>query len=140
MQPTQRTPPRLPWLLPALALGVGVLGMTAAWLALALYFRSPCGWLAPLAAVDMALMLRLSAAPPGPGRGLLAVLGTAVAIVASYWMIAAGQMALLLGLTPWDSAGRLGPVLAGELTRHATSGWDLAAAILALVLAWWLGR
>jgi hypothetical protein len=31
-------------------------------------------------------------------------------------------------------------VLAGELTRHATSTWDIAWAALALLLAAWFGR
>jgi hypothetical protein len=114
--------------------------MTAVWLALSMALRSPCGWLAPLAALDMALMLRLSAAPAGKLRAALAVLGTAAAIAASYWMIAATQMANLLGLSPLESAQRLGPVLAGELVRHMTSGWDIGFAALALLLAWRLGR
>ena len=77
------------WLLPLLALAIGILGMTAAWLALSMALRSPCGWLAPVAALDMVLMLKLSAAPAGRMRAALAVLGTAAALLASYWMIAA---------------------------------------------------
>jgi hypothetical protein len=126
--------------MPLLALAIGVLGMTAAWLALSMALRSPCGWLAPVAALDMALMLRLSAAPAGKNRAAMAVLGTVAAIAASYWMITATQMANLLGLTPLESAQRLGPVLAGELVKHMTSGWDIGFAALALVLAWRLGR
>ena len=55
-------------------------------------------------------------------------------------MIAATQMANLLGLTPLESAQRMGPVLAGELVRHMTSAWDIGFAALALVLAWRFGR
>lgn len=126
--------------MPGLALAVGVLGMTAAWLALALYTRSLCGWAAPLAALDMALMLRLAGAPPGRTRALLAVAGTAAAIVASYWIIVSAQIGQLLGLAPLASASRMGPVLAGELVRHGTDGWDIGFAGLALLLAWRLGR
>lgn len=140
MPPSDRPSSHRQWLLPLLALCIGVLGMTAAWLALAMALGSACGWLAPLAALDMVLMLRLSAAPAGPLRAALAVLGTVAAIVTSYWMIAAAQMGQLLGLSPLESAQRLGPVLAGELTRHGTSHWDIAFAALALVLAWRLGR
>jgi glucan phosphoethanolaminetransferase (alkaline phosphatase superfamily) len=134
--------PRSPrqWLLPLLALAIGVLGMTAAWLALAVALQGPHGWLAPLAALDMALMLRLSAAPAGRVRAALAVLGTVAAIAVSYWMICATLMANLMGLSPLESALRMGPVLAGELARHMTSGWDIAWAVLAVVLAWRLGR
>jgi hypothetical protein len=68
------------------------------------------------------------------------VFGTVAAIAASYWMVAAGLMGSVLGLTPIESAQRLGPVLAGELTRHGTGAWDIGFAALALVLAWRLGR
>jgi hypothetical protein len=140
LSPTDRSRTARAWLLPVPALLVGVLGMVAVWLAAYLQFRSVAGWLALVAALDMVLMLRLAAAPAGPLRAALAVAGTAVAIGLSYWMMAATQMALLLGLTPLESSQRLGPVLAGELVRHATSGWDIAWAGLALVLAWRLGR
>ncbi|MBW8367160.1 MAG: hypothetical protein K0M70_04795 [Arenimonas sp.] len=140
MPPSDRPSSPSRWLIPLLALCVGVLGMTAAWLALAMFLGSPCGWLAPLAALDMALMLRLSAAPAGRIRAALAILGTVTAVVLSYWMMAATQMGQLLGLSPLESAQRLGPVLAGELVRHMTNGWDVAFAALALVLAWRFGR
>lgn len=128
------------WLLPAFALVVGVMGAVAVWLGLAITLRSTCAWVAPLAALDMVLMLRLAAAPPGKVRAVLALTGTAIAIVISYWMIVATQMGLLLGLSPAESAQRLGPVLAGELLRHGTTGWDIGFSLLALGLAWRFGR
>ena len=140
MPPTDRSRTARHWLLPLLALAIGVLGMTAAWLAFYVAFRSPGGWLALVAALDMALMLRLAAAPKGQARAALAMAGTATAIALAYWMMAATEMGLLLGLTPLESSQRLGPVLAGELVRHATSGWDIAWALLALPLAWRLAR
>jgi hypothetical protein len=114
--------------------------MVALWLAIYLQFRTPNGWLALLAAADMALMLRLAAAPAGRLRAALALAGTAAATLLSYWMMAATQMGLLLGLSPLESSQRLGPVLFGELVRYHASGWDLAWALLALGLAWRLGR
>jgi hypothetical protein len=140
LRPTDRSTLALRWLLPALAWVAGVLGMVAAWLAVSLALRSPVGWLALVAAVDLALMLRLAATPPGRARAVAAVAGTAVAVTASYWIYAASLMGMSLGLRPLESALRLGPVLAGELLRHATSGWDLAWALLALPLAWRLAR
>lgn len=140
MRPTDRSTLALRWLLPALAWVAGVLGMVAAWLAVSLALRSPVGWLALVAAFDLALMLRLAATPPGRARAVAAVAGTAVAVTASYWIYAASLMGMSLGLRPLESALRLGPVLAGELLRHATSGWDLAWALLALPLAWRLAR
>lgn len=140
MSPTARPRTARAWLLPLLALVMGVLGMVALWLAAYLSFRTAFGWLAIVAALDIVLMLRLAAAPAGRLRAALAVAGTAAAIACSYWMMAATQMGLLLGLTPLESSQRLGPVLAGELVRHGTSGWDIAWAALALALAWRLGR
>ena len=140
MPPTDRSRTARHWLLPLLALAVGILGMVAVWLAAYLHFRTPSGWLALVAALDIALMLRLAAAPAGRLRAVLAVAGTAAAIALGYWMMAATEMGLLLGLTPLESSQRLGPVLAGELVRHATSGWDIAWALLALPLAWRLAR
>jgi hypothetical protein len=128
------------WLFPAFALAVGVLGAVAVWLGLAITLHSTCAWMAPLAALDMALMLRLAAAPPGRLRAAAAVLATAFAVAASYWMIVATQMGLLLGLSPAESAQRLGPVLAGELLRHGTDYWDIGLPLLALAIAWRLGR
>lgn len=140
MPPTLRSNPLVPWLLPAFALVVGVLGAVAVWLGLAISLRSTCAWVAPLAALDMVLMLRLAMAPRGPKRAAMALAGTVAAIAASYWMIVATQMGFLLGLSPMESAQRLGPVLAGELLRHGTDGWDIGLSLLALVLAWRLGR
>lgn len=110
------------------------------WVALYLVFGTVVAWMAPLAALDMAWMLRLAAAPAGRARAALATVATAVAIVLSLWMVAATQIGRLLGLTPLESAQRLGPVLFGELVRHGTSGWDVALLAVALPLAWWLGR
>jgi len=141
---TQRSRPALvtavDWLLPALAWVAGVLGMVALWTAVTLSLRSPSGWLALVAALDLALLLRLSAMPAGRWRAVAAVIGTALAIALGYWFHAAITMGLLLGLQPVDSALRLGPVLAWELIRDAASYWDLAWALLALPLAWKLAR
>ncbi len=128
------------WLLPALAWVAGVMGMVALWSVVSLWLRDPSGWLALVAALDLALLLRLSAMPAGRPRAWAAVAGTAVAVALGYWFHAAISMGMLLGLQPVDSALRLGPVLAGELLRHATSGWDIAWAVIALPLAWKLAR
>ncbi len=140
MKPTDRSKRLGQWLFPAFALAIGVLGAVAVWLGLAITLNSTCAWMAPLAALDMVLMLRLAAAPAGWLRAVVAVMGTAATIAASYWMIVATQMGLLLGLSPMESAQRLGPVLAGELLRHGTDGWDIGLPLLALLIAARLGR
>ena len=140
LPPNPHSRPGPGWTFPVLALVVGVLGAAAAWSVVYLWLRGPAAWMGLLAAADMALMLRLAAAPPGRGRAVLATIGTASATAIGLWMVAATQMALLIGITPLESAGRLGPVLAVELLRHATDAWDVAMLALALPLAWRLGR
>ena len=125
--------------MPAVALLVGIAGMTVAWVAAAVLSGWPCSVLALVAAVDMAVLLRLTHAPAGPLRTLLAVLATLAAIAATQWMIAATQMGAVMGLPPFASALRLGPALAFQLVRLSLDRYDwilLAAALpLAAILA-----
>ncbi len=129
------------WLLSGLALAVGILGISAVWLALAMLSGLPCSWLALFAAADMALMLRLTQTPPGWPRRLAAALATALAIAISQWFIAATYIGQSLGLAPLDSASRLGPVLAWTLTDLNLHASDWALILLSLPLAaWWAGN
>lgn len=121
--------------LPLIALSAGVLGMCAIWVTAAVLSHAPQAWLALLVAIDLLFLLRLSGVRPGLRCALLAVLTTALTCVASYWMIAATQFGTLLGLSPWESATRLGPVLARELTLSQAGPYDAALLGLALLIA-----
>jgi hypothetical protein len=123
------------WLLPGVALTVGVLGMSAVWVAVAVLSERPCSWLALFAALDMAMLLRLTNAPPGLLRMLLAVAATAAAAALSHWMIAASQMGFVLGLEPMASALRLGPVLAWEMSKLSLNRVDWILLLSSLPLA-----
>jgi len=123
------------WLLPAAALTAGVLGVCAVWVIVAVASNRPCAWMALLAALDVALMLRFSGVRPGPARVLAAVLGTAVAVLLAQWLIVATQMGLALGLQPLDSAMRLGPALAKQLLMISLGRADLAWLLASLPLA-----
>ena len=130
--------PRTPapaWLLPAAALTAGALGMAAVWVALAVWSDRPCSWLAPIAALDMALLLRLTGVQPGPGRQLAAVLGTALTAVLAQWLTVATQLGLALGLDPITSAIRLGPALAQQLLLLSLDRWDYAWLLASLPIA-----
>jgi hypothetical protein len=140
LPPTDRFAAWLRRGLPPVALAVGLLGIVAAWTGLHMVLQSPVAWMAPVAALDMAWMLRFSGARPGRARAAVAVSATAIAIAATIHRLAATQMARLIGLTPMESAQRLGPVLFGELVRHGTDGWDVALLLVALPLAWRLAR
>lgn len=129
------------WLLSGLALAVGILGIVAVWLAVAVLSGSACGWLALVAAADMALMLRLTQAPGDWSRRLAAVAATAFAVAFSQWLIVATYLGQSLGLTPLESAYRLGPVLAWAMTVLDLHAADWGFILLSLPLAaWWAGR
>jgi hypothetical protein len=129
------------WLLSGLALAVGITGIVAVWLALAVLSGAACGWLALLAAADMALMLRLTAAPGAWSRRLIAAIATAAAVAISQWFIVATYLGQSLGLTPLESAYRLGPVLAWAMTLLNLHAADWGFILLSLPLsAWWAGK
>jgi hypothetical protein len=123
------------WLVPGLALLVGILGMSAVWVAAAVLSQGTCSWLALVAAIDMAVLLRLTNAPPGPGRGFAAVLATALAVALSQWLIAATQMGFVIGLAPLASSLRLGPALAWQLSQLNLGRIDWILLLSALPLA-----
>ncbi len=125
---------RVPWFA-AVLLVLGCLGVAAAWVSLALLSDNQCGWMAPLAALDAAWMLRIGGAAPGPGRMLAGVAGTALTLVLANWGIVAAQLAGVLGLQVLDSALRLGPSLAWTLAGLANGAAELAWIALALMLA-----
>jgi len=121
----------MPWAL----LVLGTCGFLAAWLSLGFFNGRENSWMAVLAALDVALMLRLGRWRPGPWRAALAMLATAVIIVLAYWGLIAGQLGLMLGLSPWESSTRLGAEHAWTLAKLANGGWDWALLALSLPVA-----
>jgi hypothetical protein len=130
---TQASPPSR-WLAPLLLL-LGSLGFAAAWVLLAFAQDRQCSWMALLAAVDAAVLLRLSRMGPGWPRAALAVASTAATIILANWGIAAAQMGRVMGLLPWESMTRLGPSFAWTLANLANPPVDLLWLAIALVLA-----
>ncbi|MGN6512681.1 MAG: hypothetical protein ACTHKZ_03805 [Lysobacteraceae bacterium] len=127
------------WLAFAL-LSVGSAGFAAAWVLLAWMRDRQCSWMAVLAALDAALLLRLARMRPGWPRAAAAVLATAAAIALANWGIVAAQMGRPMGLLPWQSLTRLGPSLAWTLATLANHPADLAWLWIALVAALLAGR
>jgi hypothetical protein len=113
----------------------GLLGVVTIWVTLGVLTGLACGWMALVAAVDFALLLRLVRAPVGVARTTLAMVATLLACVASAWLIVAGQLGLMLGLDPVSSGLRLGPVLAWGYTQLAFGPWDWACVAFAPLLA-----
>ena len=125
---------RARWLAPAL-LVLGSLGCAAAWILLALASDRQCSWMALLAALDAAFLLRLARMPAGRARMLAAVLGAGATIAVANWGIAAGQIGRAMGLLPWESALKLGSGYAWTLAGLANTPADLAWMGAGLLLA-----
>lgn len=132
--------PRSSLVAPVLFAAIGVLGATAIWVILALIRDRQCAWMAVVAAVDIAFMLRLSRSAPGAHRALIATLATAITIVIANWCIASTQMGLALGFGVVDSALRLGSHFAWTLTELANRGVEWAWYVVALPVAYGLGK
>jgi hypothetical protein len=123
--------------LPLLALGVA--GFAAAWLLVALGGAGMVAWLAPLAGLDMVLLLGLARWPAGASRAGWAVLATAATIALANFCIVAAQLGQTLGLGPVESALRMGPAYAWLLAGMANRPADLALYAAGLLAAGWAG-
>jgi hypothetical protein len=128
---------RARWLAPALLL-LATLGCAAAWILVALAAGRQSSWMAVVAAVDAAVLLRVARAPAGPGRAAAGVAATLATIALANWGIAAGEVGRSVGMLPWDAAARLGPHYAWTLALLANGAADrlwLAAAVLLAAIA-----
>ncbi len=123
------------WLLPTLALLAGILGVSAVWVAAATISGRSCSWLGLLAAIDMALLLKLTNAPAGRGRMIAAVTATAASVALSQWLVVSTQLGISLGMPPIASSLRLGPALAWQLSRLALDSTDWILLLASLPLA-----
>ena len=137
--PLRPIPPSV-WLLTALCVIVGVLGLAAAWTGVALLTRTQAGWMALIAALDAAVMLRLAGFPSSRLRAALAVGVILVAIALANFLLIATRMGMRLGLDPSESARLLSVEMAWVLAGYANAPLDLAWIVGATLAAWWLGR
>ncbi|WP_337244225.1 hypothetical protein [Luteimonas sp. gir] len=125
-----------------LAIGLlllGSAGIAAAWILLADALGAQGAWMAVVAALDAALLVRLARLRPGLVRALAGTAATLLAIVIANWGIVATQLARPMGLMPWESALKLGPhhawTLAGLANTPADLAWLGAGLVIAAVLA-----
>lgn len=126
--------------LPLFMLVIGCLGAAAAWVLLALYGNGQKGWMAVVAALDAAWMLRLGGLRPGWSRSALAVVGTLTVVALANWGIAALQIGLPMGLDLWESLSKPGFGYIWLLAGLANGTFDKACIAVAVVLAAWFGR
>ena len=127
------------WLWPILLL-LGSITLTIAWLLAALSTGTQAGWMAVLAALEAAWMLRLGTFRSGPGRAGISIVATLLIALAANWLIAAAYVGGPMGLTPWESALRMGPHFAWTLLSLANGLGELIWLSIALLVAWRAGR
>lgn len=126
---------RLRPLLPLVLLLLGSAGAAAFWTLLALSWDRQLGWMAVVAAVDVALLLRLARVARGALRGALALAATALAIALANWWIAGAQIGRMFGMLPWEAIPRTGLHYAWTLSGMANGPVELAWYAVALVVA-----
>lgn len=117
---------------------LGCLGFAAAWILMATWLQRACSWMAVLAALDAALLLRITRFPAGRTRMLLTVGATATMIALACWGLAAARIGGPLGLLPWESMLKMGTGFGWLLVQLGTTTADLAwfgAALLVAALA-----
>ncbi|HZH43889.1 MAG TPA: hypothetical protein VEY50_07405 [Lysobacter sp.] len=119
------------WLL----LALGAAGMVAAWVVVGLWNGRANGWMALLAALDMAWVLRLGGWRPGPARALIAAVATLAIALAANWGAAAAQLSGYFGVDPLQSVAQLGARHAWTLAQLANGPADVAALMLGVLLA-----
>ena len=111
------------------------LGFVVVWVVLAWSKNSQCGWMALLAALDVAWVLRLSGWPSGVGRAVVGVVATAGIVLLANWFIIAVHLGEVMGLDPFGSALRLGVQHAWTLAQLANGGFEAAMIGLGLLIA-----
>ncbi|MGY0634249.1 hypothetical protein [Luteimonas sp. A478] len=136
---TSRPAATPPWFTLLLLL-LGIAGCAALWVLVSMATGATVSWMAVVAALDAALLLRLARVRPGLSRALWGVLATSVCIVLSVWVVVAGLLGRMLGLTPWEAALKLGPQHAWVLTQTTHGAADMAWLAAGLVIAAVLSR
>jgi hypothetical protein len=119
---------------------LGVVTATLAWLFIALLSGRQAGWMAVLAALDIAFMLRLGTFRAGPTRVVVTLLATLLVALAANWGIASAYLGGSMGLNPWDSALRMGPFMAWTLLGLANGAVEWLWLGVALVIGWWVAK
>lgn len=110
------------------------------WIGLAAWLDRQCGWMALLPALTSAWLLRAGGMAPGAWRALWAGLLTLLTVAWANWGIVVLQVGVMMGVTPQESAGKLGAHLAWTLITLATTPLDWALMALAVIVAAVLAR
>jgi hypothetical protein len=115
-------------------------GMSAVWAGMAALSGGNASWMALVAALDSALLLRLAGHPPGPRRAALGVGITAVTIACSAILVAAAKIGMVVGLKPMAALSRISIEMV-PLWLGGQLGWmDALWVTVGLFLAWFSAR
>lgn len=135
VKPRPAPPARSPaWLWPFMLL-LGSATLVVAWSSLALATGRQHGWVALLAALEAAWMLRLGGMHPGWPRRLLAAVTTLAMAAVVQWLVASGHIGAQMGLAPWEAAPKMGAFYVWTLARLANTWLDLLCIAAAPLLA-----
>ena len=116
------------------------LGVAAIWGGIALFRGGTSAWMAPVAAIDVAILLRLAGIARSRQRVVASLLITGCTILAGGFTVAALRIGAAFGTLPHEALYKIGPGLAITWWQLNISGWDMALLLLAMPLAWLLGR
>lgn len=119
---------------------VAVAGIAAIWAGVSLALRGPCGWMALVAAIDAALLLRLAGLAAGRYRAGVAVTTTVLSILAGIFVVGSVNIGVGFAILPHQALWLTGPQLAWTWWQLNTGAWEVLLAVLALPLAWKLAR
>lgn len=145
MPPTSPTPHRgaagwPAWSWRLLLLAGACAALATVWVLLAWSTGRQSAWMAVLAALDAAWVLRLTGWPAGQSRAIAGMLSTALTIAVANWWIIAVNVGAQFGFEPWESSLRLGFRHAWLLGSMANDGLDLALYAAAVLVAGWISR
>lgn len=117
-----------------------VAGLVGLWAAASLFLRSPCGFMAVVAAVDVALLLRLTTFPAGRARAVAGLAIVAVAIPAGLYVAAVASIGRVMGVLPHKAFALTSSEFAA-LWLRLNLGWiDVLWLLAGLALAWRFSR
>ena len=114
---------------------LSAIALATLWVKLNLYTESLHGWMAIVVALDVAWILRHGGWQRGMARALLGLGTTAVVVAAVQWLTFAAAIGNQLGMSPFESATRLGIHHAWTLAALSNSPWDLGCLAVATVIA-----
>ncbi len=123
---------------------LSVASIAAIWSILSLISGGFGGYMAPIVAVCIVLMLHSFGYAPGFMRALVALALMSLSVVYQAYLFAAGTIAGEMGFSLGESVKMIGPDLAYSLIRAHVTQIELmcycASILLAFVLGWLFGR